>query len=52
MQYTLITRKGKIYQFYIKELAETYQNSYGGVLFDNSILSIEEREAINVGTYL
>ncbi len=52
MPYTLITRKGKIYQFYVKELALTYQGAYGGVVFDNSIIDVKELEAIENGTYL
>jgi hypothetical protein len=46
MRYTLITRKGKIYQFYIRQLADTYQRAYGGVVFDETILDTKEREAI------
>ena len=32
MNYTLITSKGKVYTFYVKALAETYQQAFGGVL--------------------
>jgi len=32
MQYTLITKLGKVYTFYIKAVAETYQQAYGGVV--------------------
>lgn len=35
MNYTLITSKGKVYTFYIKELALTYQQAFGGVLMDS-----------------
>lgn len=34
MNYTLITSKGKVYTFYIKALAETYQQAFGGVLVE------------------
>lgn len=34
MNYTLITSKGKVYTFYIKELAQTYQHAFGGVLME------------------
>lgn len=34
MNYTLITSKGKVYTFYIKELAQTYQQAFGGVLME------------------
>jgi len=39
MNYTLITRTGKIYTFYVKSVAETYQAAYGGVLVDNHVLN-------------
>jgi hypothetical protein len=32
MQYTLITSNGKVYTFYIRTVAETYQQAYGGVI--------------------
>lgn len=38
MQYTLITGKGKVYTFYIKAVADTYQQAYGGVVFTQQIL--------------
>ncbi len=38
MQYTLITKTGKIYNFYVQALAETYQKAYGGVVFTQQIL--------------
>jgi hypothetical protein len=38
MNFTLITIKGKVLTFYIKSLAETYQQAYGGVLVTNEIL--------------
>jgi hypothetical protein len=34
MNYTLITSKGKVYTFFIKELAQTYQQAFGGVLME------------------
>jgi hypothetical protein len=34
MNYTLITSKGKVYTFYVKALAETYQQAFGGVLME------------------
>jgi hypothetical protein len=42
MQYTLITKSGKIMQFYIKALAESYQAAYGGVIVTDAILSTEQ----------
>ena len=43
MQYTLITSKGRIMQFYLKAVAELYQQIEGGTLFDNSVVQkVEE----------
>jgi hypothetical protein len=39
MNYTLITPTGKVYTFFIKSVAETYQSAYGGTLIDNRVLS-------------
>lgn len=41
MKFTLITAKGKVYTFYIKAVAETYQQAYGGTLVTGSILTKE-----------
>jgi hypothetical protein len=38
MRYTLITAKGKLYTFFVLAVAETYQQAYGGTLFDNSVV--------------
>jgi hypothetical protein len=38
MQFTLITKSGKVYTFYVKALAETYQQAYGGVVFTQQVL--------------
>jgi hypothetical protein len=38
MNYTLITKTGKVYTFYIKALADSYQQAYGGVVFTQQIL--------------
>ena len=38
MQYTLITKSGKIMQFYIKEVAELYQRIDGGVVITQQVL--------------
>lgn len=42
MQYTLVTETGKIYTFYLKVLAETYQQAYGGVVFSQQVLETVE----------
>jgi hypothetical protein len=41
MQYTLITKQGKIMQFYILSLAEEYQSFMGGVVISNQKLQAE-----------
>ena len=38
MEYTLITKDGKIMQFYMESIANTYQSLYGGVVFTQQIL--------------
>ena len=38
MQYTLITKSGKVMQFYQKSVAELYQTINGGVVFTQQIL--------------
>ena len=42
MQYTLITKTGKIMQFYIKEVAECYKVQFGGVVLTQQILETQE----------
>ena len=38
MNYTLITKIGKVYTFYVKALADSYQQAYGGVVITQQIL--------------
>lgn len=38
MKYTLITSKGKVYTFFLKTVADTYQQAYGGVVFTQQVL--------------
>jgi len=38
MQYTLITKQGKVMQFYVKAVAELYQSLNGGVVITQQIL--------------
>jgi hypothetical protein len=38
MNYTLITKTGKVYTFYILAVAQTYQEAYGGTIITNEIL--------------
>lgn len=38
MNYTLITKTGRVYTFYVQAVAETYLQAYGGTLVTNDIL--------------
>ena len=38
MQYTLITKQGTVMQFYVKSVAELYQQLNGGVVITQQIL--------------
>ena len=38
MQYTLITSKGTVMQFYVKSVADLYQSLNGGVVITQQIL--------------
>jgi hypothetical protein len=38
MKYTLITRSGKVYTFYVAALAEQFQQAYGGQVITQDIL--------------
>jgi hypothetical protein len=38
MKYTLITKTGRVYTFFILAVAETYQKAYGGTIMTNEIL--------------
>ena len=38
MKYTLITPTGQVYTFFLKSVAETYQQAYGGTLITADIL--------------
>lgn len=38
MKYTLITKAGRVYTFYVRAVAETYQQAYGGQLITADIL--------------
>lgn len=39
MQYTLITKDGKVMQFYNESVANTYKRLYGGVVFTQQVLN-------------
>jgi hypothetical protein len=38
MKYTLITRNGKVLTFFLKAVAEQFQQAYGGVVFTQQVL--------------
>ena len=38
MSYTLITKQGRVMQFYVRSMAELYLTIKGGTLFTNAIL--------------
>jgi hypothetical protein len=38
MRYTLITKDGRVMQFYVESVANTYKGLYGGVVFTQQIL--------------
>ena len=38
MGYTLITRTGKVYTFYVQAAAQQFQQAYGGVVLTQQIL--------------
>lgn len=40
MRFTLITKNGKIMQFYVQSVAEMYRNLYGGVIVSEDILVV------------
>lgn len=47
MQYTLITKTGKIMQFYVKAVAEMYQAINGGVVFTQQVLQEETAQTVD-----
>jgi hypothetical protein len=44
MKYTLITKSGNLYTFYVKAVADLYQQCYGGTLFTDEILIAQNTE--------
>jgi hypothetical protein len=38
MKYTLITKTGRVYTFFVLAVAETYQQAYGGTIVTKDIL--------------
>ena len=46
MPYTLITSTGKVYTFYLRAVAETYLQAYGGVIIDPTVLMVTQESAL------
>ena len=46
MHYTLITRTGRVMQFYVKAVAELYQAIEGGVVFTQQVLTTVDTETV------
>jgi hypothetical protein len=46
MQYTLITKQGKIMQFYQPAVATMYQTLYGGVVITQQILVDDSAQTV------
>ena len=46
MPYTLITRKGRIMQFYVKAVAELYQSIEGGVVITQQVLETVDNQTV------
>lgn len=44
MKYTLIASNGKVFTFFLKAVAETFQKAYGGVVITQQILEQENTE--------
>jgi hypothetical protein len=38
MKFTLIAGNGKVLTFFIRAVAETYQNAYGGIIVTDQVL--------------
>jgi hypothetical protein len=47
MKYTLITSNGKVLTFFIKAVAETFQQAYGGKIITAGILIKENQNEIH-----
>jgi hypothetical protein len=41
MRYTLITAQGKIYMFNLISAAEVWQQAYGGIIFDQTVVQTQ-----------
>jgi len=50
MQYTLISGNGKVYTFFVRAVAETYQQAYGGVVVTQQVLATQKELTIKSQT--
>lgn len=48
MKYTLITKTGKLYTFYVLQVAELYQTIHGGTIVTADVLSTVQVPATTV----
>ena len=46
MKYTLITSNGKVLTFFLKIVAEQFQQAYGGVVITQEVLVCPEMESV------
>ena len=51
MEYTLITKTGKVMTFYVKSVADLYQTLNGGVVITQQIL-VDELAKAQYNTYI
>jgi hypothetical protein len=47
MKYTLITKNGKVMAFFLRSVAEQFQQAYGGVVVTQQIL-VDEKSTVPV----
>ena len=48
MQYTLITKNGKVMQFYLKQVADLYNQLYGSVIVTEEVFNVENNTKISI----
>lgn len=46
MTYTLITKQGRVLQFFVLAVAELYQTLYGGVVVTNEVLKEVDKAVV------
>jgi hypothetical protein len=48
MKYTLITSNGKVLTFFLRAVAEQFQQAYGGVVITQQILETVDSQPVSV----